>query len=94
VRIIALEMPARDVADEEFAPLAADEAARLWQLVQAGTVPETWFRVDRHEAVLSSRSAPGACRRRTSNSWPGSTWCSATLTRGEVRLAHGGELPM
>jgi muconolactone delta-isomerase len=52
VRIIALEVPARGVADEDFARLAADEAARLWQLVQAGIVRESWFRVDRHDAVL------------------------------------------
>jgi hypothetical protein len=52
VRIIALEV---DVDGGRIVPmsgLATAEAARLWELVQAGIVRETHFRSDRRAAVL------------------------------------------
>lgn len=52
VRILALEIPVPGVADEAFGPLATEEAARLWALVQADVVRETWFRAERTDAVL------------------------------------------
>ena len=50
--VIALETELEGGSAERFRELAVAEAARLWELVQAGVVRETYFRSDRHEAVL------------------------------------------
>jgi hypothetical protein len=52
MRIVALEVDIADDRADLFPDLAAAEAARLWTLVQAGVVRETFFRSDRSEAVL------------------------------------------
>jgi hypothetical protein len=52
VQIIALEVPVPGADPAGFAPLARDEAAVLWRLVQEGIVRGTWFRADRTDAVL------------------------------------------
>ena len=52
MKIIALEYEKPNATPEQFTPLLKPEAMRVWQLTQAGIVRETWFRADRHEAVL------------------------------------------
>ena len=52
MRIIALEHELPTAASEAFASLARTEAARAWELYQAGVIRELYFRADRHEAVL------------------------------------------
>jgi hypothetical protein len=52
MRIIALEVEIDDGRIVPNAGLATAEAARLWELVQAGVVRETYFRLDRRAAVL------------------------------------------
>ena len=54
MRILALEVGVALAADPPgpSPDLSAAEAARLWELVQAGVVRETSFRSDRDEAVL------------------------------------------
>ena len=52
MKILAIEqeVPAAKAAD--FAPLLEAEAARAWELHQAGIIRELYFRADRPEAVL------------------------------------------
>jgi hypothetical protein len=57
MKILALEKELPGATAEKFRPLLRPEAACLWELVQAGTVRETCFRADRHEAVLVLESA-------------------------------------
>ncbi len=52
MKILALEHEKPGVTADRFQPLLRDEAARLYQLVQSGFVRETYFRADRHDAVL------------------------------------------
>ena len=53
MRILAIERPVRGVADLSFTPeLAAAEARRAWELWQAGTIRELYFRADETSAVL------------------------------------------
>jgi hypothetical protein len=52
MKIIALEQETPDVLPEQFQPYLEDEARYLWDLVQSGVVRETYFRSDRHTAVL------------------------------------------
>jgi hypothetical protein len=57
MRILALEVETGDGRADRFADLAVAEAARLFALVQAGVVRETFFRTDRPEAVLTLECA-------------------------------------
>jgi len=53
MRIIAIEKAVPGVEDGSFtAPLLREEAARAWELYQAGELRELHFRADRPEAVL------------------------------------------
>jgi hypothetical protein len=52
MRIIALEVEVDDGRIVPIVGLATAEAGRLWELVQAGVVRETYFRSDRRSAVL------------------------------------------
>lgn len=52
VKIIALEHERPGVAGERFAPFLKAEAERVWQLYLDGIIRESYFRADRHEAVL------------------------------------------
>ena len=53
MRILAIERPVRGAADVSFTPeLAAAEARRAWELWQAGTIRELYFRADETSAVL------------------------------------------
>lgn len=53
MRVIAIERTVPGVADEAFtASLLREEAAKAWELYQAGDLREIHFRADRHAAVL------------------------------------------
>ncbi len=52
MKILALEHETPGVTADQFRPHLVAEAARLYQLVQSGVVRETYFRADRHDAVL------------------------------------------
>ena len=51
--ILAIERPIPGVADARFTPdLAVAEARRAWELYQAGTFRELYFRADQASAVV------------------------------------------
>lgn len=52
MKILALEHEAPNASVEGFQQYAKDEARKVWDLVQAGVVRESYFRVDRSEAVF------------------------------------------
>ena len=53
MKIIALEKEVPGVTDDRFTPeILCMEAARAWELHQAGVIRELYFRYDRQEAVL------------------------------------------
>jgi muconolactone delta-isomerase len=52
MKILAIEREVPGIADEEFSPHLKAEAARVWELYQAGIFRELHFREDRPEAVL------------------------------------------
>jgi muconolactone delta-isomerase len=53
MRILAIERPVEGVDQGQFtAELAAAEARRVWDLLQAGTLRELFFRDDQSSAVL------------------------------------------
>jgi muconolactone delta-isomerase len=53
MRVLAIERPVEGVTGERFTPeLAAAEARQAWELHQAGTVRELFFRADEASAVL------------------------------------------
>ena len=57
MRILAVERPVSGVVAAQFTPeLAAAEARRAWELYQAGTVRELYFRTDESSAVLMLES--------------------------------------
>ena len=52
MKILALEHELPNATAEGFQQHAKDEARKVWALVQAGVIRESYFRVDRSEAVL------------------------------------------
>jgi len=52
MKILALEREREGLTAQDFAPYLKAEAQRLWELVQAGIVRETYFDRDQHTAVL------------------------------------------
>lgn len=53
MKILAIERELPGTTDEQFGPeILQAEAARAWELYQAGVVRELYFRADRSEAVL------------------------------------------
>jgi muconolactone delta-isomerase len=52
MKILAIGRDLPDVTDEQFAPLLKPEAARAWELVQAGIFREIYFRADEPSAVI------------------------------------------
>ena len=52
MKILACERKVPGVRDEEFSPHLREEAARVWELYQAGVLREIYFRQDRSSAVL------------------------------------------
>jgi len=52
VRILAVEHENPEASSDEFEPLLAEEARRVWELYQEGLIREMYFRADRTSAVL------------------------------------------
>ena len=52
MRILAIEREIPGVAEEGFGPHLKAEAARVWELYQAGVFRELYFRADQPCAVL------------------------------------------
>lgn len=52
MKILAIEKEKPGVRAEDFQPHLAAEAARAWELYQAGIIRELYFDADRHCAVL------------------------------------------
>ncbi len=52
MKILAIEKEVPGVADEDFTPHLKAEAARAWELHQAGVLRELYFRADWPGAVL------------------------------------------
>ncbi len=52
MKILAIEKEVPGVADGSFAPHLKAEAARAWELHQAGVIRELYFRADWPGAVL------------------------------------------
>lgn len=53
MRILAIERPVPGVSEEQFtAELAIAESRRVWELHQAGTIRDLYFRADESAAVL------------------------------------------
>jgi len=52
MKILALEHELPNANAEGFQKYAKDEARKVWELAQAGVIRESYFRVDRSEAVL------------------------------------------
>ena len=52
MKILALEHELPSATSESFQQHAKDEARKVWELYKAGVVRESYFRVDRSEAVL------------------------------------------
>jgi hypothetical protein len=52
MKILAIEHERPGVTPEQFAPLLKAEAQRVWELYQAGSVRESYFRQDQSSAVL------------------------------------------
>ena len=52
MKILALEHELPDATMERFQEYADAEARKVWALVQAGVIRESYFRADRSEAVL------------------------------------------
>jgi len=52
MKILALEKDVPGVQDEDFKPHLKAEAARVWDLYQAGVIRELYFRADEYKAVL------------------------------------------
>ncbi len=52
MKILAIEKEIPGVADEDFIPHLKAEAARAWELHQAGVIRELYFRADWLGAVL------------------------------------------
>ena len=52
MKILAIEQEIPGFTKEDFEPFLLEEAAKVWELYQAGICRELYFRQDRPEAVL------------------------------------------
>jgi muconolactone delta-isomerase len=52
MKILAFEVERPGLTGADFAPHLKAEAARAWELQQAGLIRELYFRADQHTAVL------------------------------------------
>ncbi len=57
MKILALEMPVPGAEGYDCQPLLLAEAARAWELQQAGMIREIYFRADRSDAILVLEAA-------------------------------------
>ncbi len=52
MKVLAIEKVEKDLPDQLFEPHVKAEATRVWELYQAGSIRELYFRSDREEAIL------------------------------------------
>jgi hypothetical protein len=52
MKVLAMEIEEEGVLPGQFEPHLKPEAQRVWELYQSGVIRESYFRADRHEAVL------------------------------------------
>lgn len=52
MKILAIEQEAVGVTPQDFQPHLSAEAAKVWELYQAGSIRELYFHRDQHIAVL------------------------------------------
>jgi muconolactone delta-isomerase len=52
LKFLALEHELPGASADKFQPLLKDEARRVWELQQSGSLREIYFRADQHTAVL------------------------------------------
>ncbi len=52
MKLLAIEKELPGSSPDDFAPHLRFEAARVWELYQAGAIRELYFRADRSKAVL------------------------------------------
>jgi muconolactone delta-isomerase len=85
MRILAIERPVEGVADDRFTPeLLSAEARQTWELHQAGSIREIFFRADEPAAVLMLECADAAEAR----------WILATLPLVATRLIDFELIPL
>ncbi|MBN1120309.1 MAG: superoxide dismutase [Anaerolineae bacterium] len=70
MKFLALEVEAPGLTAADFAPHSRDEAARVWELVKAGLIRETYFNPDDHTAVLILEAADRAEAQQALDSLP------------------------
>jgi len=70
MKILAIEKEIQGVTEDQFRPHLKAEAARAWELVQAGQIRELYFRQDRSSAVLMLECKDVKEARRILNSLP------------------------
>ncbi len=70
MKILALEKESARAMAEAFQPYLREEAARAYELYQAGVIRELYFDQDRHTAVLVLECAEVSEARRVLGSLP------------------------
>ena len=70
MKILAIEKETPGVTAEQFRPLLKAEAARVWQLYQAGLIRELYFREDQTTAILMLECADADEAANTLNTLP------------------------
>lgn len=71
MKILALEIEVSGIRDEQFTTeLLVEEAERVWELYQEGTIRELYFSQDQYEAVLILECKDSAEAQRVIDSLP------------------------
>ena len=70
MKILALERDVPGATSEQFQPHLKAEAARVWELYQAGVIREPYFRQDQTSAVLALECADLEDARRALDTLP------------------------
>jgi hypothetical protein len=70
MKILAMERDVPGAPAQDFRPLLKPEAAAVWQLYQGGVIRETYFRADRHAAVLVLECASAEAARQALDGLP------------------------
>lgn len=52
MKILALEHELSEANEDKFLNYGKEEARKVWELYQAGTIRELYFRANRNEAIL------------------------------------------
>ena len=70
MKILAIEKELPGAQAQDFRPLLKPEATAVWQLYQTGVIRETYFRADRHAAVLVLECESAEAAKETLNELP------------------------